>query len=268
MFRELREAGKSLVFTSYCRTAGRAKSRRLASKGLQRVSVVCYHRVSDAFKDSVTLPVDQFAAQIALIRRHYQLATLQDVIRGEIDRRSSRPIVVITFDDGYSDNFTSAFPILSREAATACFFVSTGLIGSDRGFRHDLEKLGRAIPTMTWDQLREMQAEGQEIGAHTVSHANLAKIDEADAIRELTVSRDTIRRELKVEHMPFAYCYGGRADITERTRDLVKALGYQCCCSAFGGTNDGAIDPFNIKRFGVNWSVSEAAFRARIEGWR
>jgi peptidoglycan/xylan/chitin deacetylase (PgdA/CDA1 family) len=262
-----REWAKTATFTAYTATIAPLRARRLARRGAQRVSVLCYHRVNDTLKDSVTLPVESFEQQMALIKRRYQLASIGDIVEGRLDRASGRAIVAVTFDDGYLDNYESAVPILKEHGIPAGFFVSTGLIGTDRGFRHDLERLGVALPTMTWPQLREMHAEGFEIGSHTVNHVNLAEIGEAEARRELMEARDTIRMEIGIENVAFAYCFGGRGDITPARRALVKELGYTCCLAAFGGTNEGPIDLYNIKRFGVNWRMSAAAFQARIEGW-
>jgi peptidoglycan/xylan/chitin deacetylase (PgdA/CDA1 family) len=263
----VRESGKFLAFHTYSAAISPIRTRQLAAKNLQRISIVCYHRVDDALKDNVTVPVETFDRQIAFVKRHYQIATLSDLIAGRIERGSRRAIVIVTFDDGYRDNYENAFPVLQRHGVPAIFFVSTGMIDTDRGFRHDLKKLRRALPSMSWDQLREMREAGHEVGAHTVNHANLAQIDEPEALRELTQSRDTVRRELGIKDVPFAYCYGGRKDITPARRELVRALGYTSCLACYGGTNDGPIDLFDVKRFGVNWAVGAAAFQARIEGW-
>jgi peptidoglycan/xylan/chitin deacetylase (PgdA/CDA1 family) len=265
--RGVRATGKFLAFHTYSAAISPIRTRQLAAKNLQRISILCYHRVDDALKDSVTVPIESFDRQIAYVKRHYQVATLPDLIAGRIERGSRRAIVIVTFDDGYRDNYENAFPILQRYAVQATFFVSTGMIGTERGFRHDLQKLGRALPSMSWDELREMRAAGHEVGGHTVNHVNLARIDEPEALHELTHSRDTVRRELGITDVPFAYCYGGRHDITPARRELVRKLGYTSCLACYGGTNDGPIDLFDVKRLGVNWAVGTAAFRARIEGW-
>jgi peptidoglycan/xylan/chitin deacetylase (PgdA/CDA1 family) len=262
-----REWAKTAAFTAYITMVAAPRTRRLARRGAQRVSVLCYHRVNDTLKDNVTLPVESFEQQMAFIKRRYQLASVNDIVAGRVDRASERAIVAVTFDDGYLDNYENAVPVLKKHRVPATFFVCTGLMGTDRGFHHDLERLGVALPTMTWPQLREMHADGFEIGSHTVSHVNLAKIGEAEARRELVEARDALRREIGIEEAAFAYCFGGRGDITPARRALVKELGYTCCLAAFGGTNEGPIDLYDIKRFGVNWRMSAAPFQARIEGW-
>lgn len=263
----LREGGKTLVFSAYVALA-RGRSRHLSATGRQRISVLCYHRVNDELNDNVTLQAEQFNRHMAFIRRHYPVASVADIVGGRIDRKAKRPIVAITFDDGYRDNYENAAPILAQHTMPAAFFVSTGMIGSDRGFSHDLEKHGRMLATMNWDQVRELHQRGFEIGAHTVSHINLARVEEPVARLELIAARDEIRRQLQIDDVAFAYCFGGRNDITPARRALVRELGYTCCMAAYGGTNEGEIDLFDIKRFGVSGATSQAALEARIEGWR
>jgi len=262
-----RELLKRAVHGAFLGAVAPARTRRLASAGRQRVAVLCYHRVRDDLQDNVTLSVEAFAAQMALVRKRYVVVRPEDVAAGNIDRQSQRPIVAVTFDDGYQDNFANAAPVLLRHKIPATFFISTGIVGTDRGFHHDLEKLGRTLPAMTWDEVRALRDAGFGIGSHTVSHANLARIGDCEARTELVQSRDDLRRELVSADFPFAYCFGGRRDITPGRRALVREVGYTCCFAAFGGTNDGIIDPFDIRRFGVNWAVGRPGFMARIEGW-
>jgi len=261
-----REIAKRTVYAAYIRFQAPAETRKLAAAGRQRVSILCYHRVDDRLRDNVTLGPEQFDRQIALIKRHYQVVRADAVVRGDIDRGSDRPIVAVTFDDGYLDNHANARPILNRHGVPATFFVSTGIVDTDREFQHDIEKGVRGLPNMSWDQIRELHADGHEIGAHTVNHVNIAKVDDATAERELTESLARVRREIGVQEVAYAYCFGKRSDITPERRELARRLGYSACYAAYGGTNTGEIDLFDIKRFGVNYGFSETAFRAKIEG--
>ncbi|MFZ1989564.1 MAG: polysaccharide deacetylase family protein [Alphaproteobacteria bacterium] len=262
-----RETAKRLVFAGYTASLAPLQNRRLAAQKAQRVSVLCYHRVNDELRDNVTIAIESFDRQIAFIRKRYQIVAPSEIVANSIDRSSSRPIVAVTFDDGYLDNYQNAFPILKKHGVPAAFFVSTGIVGTDRAFAHDLAKLGHGLPAMSWEQLREMKACGFEIGSHTVNHINLAKVEETEARTELESAHRQIRSELEINDVMFAYCFGRRTDITPERRELVREIGYNSCFAAYGGTNVGPIDLFDIKRFGVNWAMSVAALQARIEGW-
>ncbi len=260
------EQVKSAGLKVYTAAISPVRARGLARRSAQRLSVLCYHRVNDLLRDNVSLPARQFDQQMEFIRSRYQIVSVADIVAERLDRSSARPIVAVTFDDGYRDNYENAAPILAKHKIPATFFISTGMIGTDVGFRHDHDQLGFSVPTLNWDQVQEMSSYGFEIGAHTVHHVNLAKVDEATAREELVLSRDAIRQRTGAAGVPFAYCFGGRNDITQDRLQLVKNLGFTCCFSTFGGTNEGPIDLFGIKRFGVNSAISTLALQARIEG--
>jgi peptidoglycan/xylan/chitin deacetylase (PgdA/CDA1 family) len=119
---------------------------------------------------------------------------------------------------------------------------------------------------LSWEHVEEMKERGFVIGSHTVSHANLAAVSEAEVEHELTESRDTLRRRLGLEDLLFAYPFGGRANVTDRVLELVRACGYKACFSAYGGVNDGVVDLFDIRRFGINHRVSMACLASLVHG--
>src|SRR5712691_6097905 len=99
--------------------------------------------------------------------------------------------VVLTFDDGYADNYTAAFPLLRKYGLTGTFFVSSDLVGSP-GF-------------MTWEQLAEMAACGMAIESHGATHASLSSISPAELRRELEVSHATLEHRLQRSVRYLAY---------------------------------------------------------------
>jgi peptidoglycan/xylan/chitin deacetylase (PgdA/CDA1 family) len=119
--------------------------------------------------------------------------------------------IVISFDDGWGDQFKYAFPILEKYHYTATFFVFTNPIGT-RGF-------------MTWDDLRALRDAGMTIGSHTRSHPFLLKItDPAILWNEIDGSKKTIEKNLGITVNEFAYPFG-RYNAT--TTAIVKKAGYQ-----------------------------------------
>ena len=239
----------------------------LALLNRQRICVLLYHRVSDSMRDSVTVGVEQFERQMVDVRKRCRIVGIDDIIANRVRRSSLRPIVAITFDDGYRDNFEHAAPILLRHGVPAAFFVSTALIESDRGFPHDLKKLGRAVPAMDWKQVSSLRRWGFTVGSHTETHINCVKAEPDVVDREIVGSMRTLRQRLSSGDVIFAYPYGGRGDFNERWRARVKEAGYVGCLSAYGGCNKRAVDPFNVLRVGVNHNFRTWAFRARLEGW-
>jgi peptidoglycan/xylan/chitin deacetylase (PgdA/CDA1 family) len=259
--------GKEFAFLFYSGFAGRLVNGANAWLKRQCSIVLVYHRENDEMRDGVTVSREQFDRQMQLLRREYPVVPLEDIAKGRTRRDTRRPVVAVTFDDGYLDNFENALPILSRHHIPATFFVSTGFIGTDRGFDHDLRKLGRALPNMSWDQVRQMRRQGFGIGAHTVTHLNCARTPIEEVRRELLESSETLQHQLGVKDVMFAYPFGGKRDITAAVREEVRRAGYTACVSAYGGANRGPVDPFNILRVGIGSGLSLRGFRARIDGW-
>jgi peptidoglycan/xylan/chitin deacetylase (PgdA/CDA1 family) len=235
-----RRAIKSVFYAGYTHGMRAIPRRLLAAARRQRVVVFCYHRVNDDMRDSLTVGVEQFDEQMDLLARMYPVVSIEDVVDGTFERDTARPAVAVTFDDGYRDNWQLAVPILARHRIPAAFFVSTGMIGTDRAFEHDLIRLGHALPTMDWENLARMQEMGFTIGAHTVTHINCARVDAETLRRELTDSRDTLRSRLGIERPIFAYPFGKRDDITPEGLAMVRELGYRGMLSAYGGCERGS----------------------------
>jgi peptidoglycan/xylan/chitin deacetylase (PgdA/CDA1 family) len=251
-----KRAAKNVVHASAL-TLARAGLRGLLAP---RVTVILYHRVSDAARDNLTVGVEQFDRQMALIRRHCEVLSIEEVIALRNVPRTSKPLVSVTFDDGYLDNFENAVPILLRHRIPAAFFVSTGIVDTGGRFPHDVRRGNPPIPVMSWAQLREMRELGFTIGSHSVTHIDCAAEPEATVRRELADSLEDIRREVGAASVLFAYPYGGRDNMTPERLALVKEAGYAGCLSAYGGTNRVAVDPFDVKRRGIDFKFSDRAF--------
>lgn len=226
-----------------------------------RITVLLYHRVSDAARDNLTVGIAQFDRQMALLRKHCRVLSIEELLalKDNIPRQSA-PLICVTFDDGYLDNFTNAAQILLRHEIPAAFFVSTGLIGTDRAFPHDVRRANMPIPMMNWDHLRKMRDYGFTVGSHTVNHIDCAAEPEEIVRGELIQSRDDLRHQLNLDEVLFAYPYGGRSHMTPQRLELVKQAGYAGCLAAYGGVNIGSVNPFNVLRRGIHWEFSDQSF--------
>jgi len=262
----LRRLAKHAALGAYARVLAPPARRVRALRGRQRSAILLYHRVSDELRDTLTVGLEQFEAQMQWLARHCTVASLADIVAGRIARRGSRPIVAVTFDDGYRDNAEAAAPILLRTGVPATFFVCTGRISDPTGFDHDRRRLGHTVPTMTWEDLARVRRDGFDVGSHTVTHINCGRSPPDLVHAELDRSRETLVERLGLAAIPFAYPFGGRDDITEAAREHARRIGFTCCVSAYGGYNDGEIDPFRLRRTNIDFRCTMPAFRARVEG--
>jgi len=201
-----------------------------------------------------------------MLRKHCHVLSIEQLLAYPSVPRSDRPLVCVTFDDGYLDNYLYAVPILLKHGLPASFFVATGIVGTERAFPHDVQRGNPHLPMMSWDQLREMRERGFTIGSHSVSHIDCAAEPE-DLVRvELSQSLADLRRELSLRDVIFAYPYGGRRHMTSERLELVKQAGYAACLSAYGGVNVRQVDRFNVLRGGIHAGFSDRAFLFRCLG--
>ncbi len=128
--------------------------------------------------------------------------------------------VVITFDDGYENNYTSALPALVQRGMTATFFIATGTINSPQ------DNLGHA--RMSEAQIRELDTAGMTIGSHTVSHPWLGRIGIEDAKCELAESKSRLE---SIIHKPVRWLCYPSGSFNRAVAEAAKELGYSGACS-------------------------------------
>lgn len=127
--------------------------------------------------------------------------------------------VILTFDDGWIDDYTIAFPALRARGMIGTFFVPTSYAGAPGG------KL------LSWEQIGEMDEAGMEIGGHTINHADLKAVGRDEALRQLQVSKAKMEKQLGHPTIAFSYPFGSyNAGVVS----LVRQVGYDAavglCC--------------------------------------
>jgi peptidoglycan/xylan/chitin deacetylase (PgdA/CDA1 family) len=170
------------------------------------------------FALSVT-PAD-FAAQMDwLARNGYHAITTEDLYAYLNQSRGlpSKP-VILTFDDGYADFYTTALPILRKHDFRATAYIVSGFVGRD-GY-------------MTADQIREADRSGIEIGSHSVDHANLSRSSAGNVRAEVVDSKRHL--EQVVGHPVTSFCYpSGKYSSTAANE--VAAAGYHSATTTVFG---------------------------------
>ena len=168
------------------------------------IPVLMYHHVGTKTGALYVRP-DIFAAQMAYLQQKgYSTVGLDDVVDSLI---SSKPLpakpVVITFDDGYRDVYTNAFPVLKEKNMRATTFLITQLIGGGE--------------YLTWDQVREMVGPGTFIvGDHTLSHKAVTALAEAELTDQIVAAKNIIQQETGKPVTVFAYPYGSFDSAAEK----------------------------------------------------
>ncbi|HVB56406.1 MAG TPA: polysaccharide deacetylase family protein [Candidatus Acidoferrales bacterium] len=233
-----------------------------------RIPILMYHSIQEGSSDrrpyyNINTSPAQFQQQMKFLRdegyRAVHLdAAVKSLERGEHNSRH----VVITFDDGYRDFFTAAYPVLAEFDHTAVLFVPSGLIEDRR-----TQFLGREC--LTWSEVRELHARGIQIGSHSVTHRELKYMGAAQVEEEVARSKNTIEAKIgqSVESFSYPYAFPETEVVLARTlRELLEKHGYKNGVTTILGTANRASDRFFLPRLPVNSSDDVTLFRAKLEG--
>jgi peptidoglycan/xylan/chitin deacetylase (PgdA/CDA1 family) len=234
------------------------------------IPILMYHSISASLASSqhpyfgtITTP-EALDKQIRFLRENGYLGisleqAVSDVQSG---RQNSDKRVVITFDDGFEDFYTEAFPILSRYGYGATVFLPTKYIG-DSGQRFN------GVTCLNWSQVRELKRAGIQFGSHTVTHPQLRTLTMPEVGYELQSSRWTIEDKLgsKVESFSYPYAFPeAEVNFTRKLRESLLESGYTNGVSTMVGTVGPSSDALFLERIPVNTFDDEALFRAKLEG--
>jgi peptidoglycan/xylan/chitin deacetylase (PgdA/CDA1 family) len=315
---------------------GKRVERLLQSRAL----ILAYHRITRGESDPWALNVTpaHFSEHLDVLRRCLRPMPLAELEHARRCGRIPHGAVAVTFDDGYADNLHTAAPMLARADVPATVFVTTGAIGSTRGFWWDeldqivlgstrlprlLEmtiagrplswqaadltardpensKSGRRqLYQQLWDALRELQGSAQEdaldnvrawagavaqsahrpmsahevvtlaqqplidVGAHTVSHPQLATLPGDRQRDEIHASRAQLEKLIGRTVAHFAYPHGSYA---KDTIAEVKRAGYTCACSSRQTAVVRSTDAYELPRISIlDWDGER--FAREVSRW-
>lgn len=191
-----------------------------------KVPILTYHYIEyptnpdDTIRKGLTVLPSNFEAQILNLKNaDYKFITPFDLylaLKGkkEIPEKS----VIITFDDGYRDFYTDAYPIIKKYEIPVTVFMATGLVNQPN--------------YLTYEQIMEILKNGYvEFGSHSWSHKNLTMISDKELIEEIYNGKEYFEKTYKVKLRYFAYPYGA---YNEKVEDMVKNAGFMLAASMVG----------------------------------
>jgi len=230
--------------------ASQKQSKLSSLQAAEGIPILYYHSIKLENGNELRMPPKQFEAQMAYLQdKGYQSVSLEQLYQALYKGGTlpERPIV-ITFDDGYVDNYTTAFPILKKHGYTATVFMVTSYINGE-GF-------------MSWPQLKELVANGWEIEGHTTKHPYLTKIDPSTILSELRPPKELLEKELGQTVNFFAYPYG---DLNPNVVQKVKDAGYLMAVTTARGWADDKADAWNLHRVYCYASMGMNEFTRRLK---
>lgn len=230
--------------------------------GRAPIVVPVFHRIADDNANDWTTSMADFRAAVLWLKRNFDLISLAETQCRVRSGRNDRPSVSLTFDDGYADN-AAALALLLELDVPCTYFVTTQPVFQRVPFEHD-RQMGNHFAANTIDELRSLAQAGVEIGAHTRTHADLARVnDPALLYDELVAARDDLQTALDAPIRYFAFPFGLHENLSVEAFHAAREAGYAGACSAYGGYNFPGDDAFHIQRRCVdgpaiclkNWAV-------------
>jgi len=199
-----------------------------------------------------------FEAQMRYLRtRGYQAIPLDEVPLAASDNSPWKKPVAITFDDGYRDTYTHAFPILQKHGFTATVMLVSECIGGRNTWNGDASA---SAPLLSVEEIREMEQCGIRFGAHTATHPSLPDISFAQVRSELADSKAQLEQLLGQEIRTLAYPYGR---CTPDVCRVAEEVGFE---AAFA-TEHGALTLHNFSRIdAARCSGDTFAWRLKVSG--
>ncbi|MBI4825077.1 MAG: polysaccharide deacetylase family protein [Nitrospirae bacterium] len=236
---------------------------------IRPVPVLMYHHINPHKGDMVTIRPEVFEEQMKHLKkrgcRTLKAGELGSYINGNLvpDNKS----VVVTFDDGWLDNYIYAFPVLKKYKLNAIVFIITDRTENASA---NSESISAAVPThdgskklisngeagrvvLDWKLIKEMYESGLiEFYSHTKSHRRCAELSEAELAEELKGSKEIMESRLQ---MPCPYLCWPYGSYNETSVKIAKEAGYEALFTVDHGVARPGDDPFLIKRINVRDNI-------------
>jgi len=239
-----------------------------SSNGHMRIPILMYHSISDVKEYSHpyyhvnTSPAVFEAHMRYLSENNYDVINLRN-LTDNFDANHSAKQVVITFDDGFLDFYTNAYPILNKFGFTATVFLPTAFIQTNRTSFKD-------NPCMTWNEVRKLITKGISFGSHTANHPQLADLNEKEVKHEIESSRQRIEDETGTKIDSFSYPFAfpqENQNFIARYKEILVEQGYRTAVTTIiGRAAIGLDDPLFLKRIPANNGDDPLFFQLKLQG--
>jgi peptidoglycan/xylan/chitin deacetylase (PgdA/CDA1 family) len=228
-----------------------------------RIPVLLYHSV-DETGSVISISPAKFRNQMEYLwsNKYRTIPLLEYLECLSRDGTEGLKNIVLTFDDGFKNNYNEVFPILKKFGFSATIFLTTDHIGGLSTW----EKHSSIpdLPLLSWDEILEMSQNGIDFGSHTCSHPILTGLSQNEIQSELGKSKEIIEQKLDQPVRFFCHPYG-IANLT--TRDTAKKCGY---LGAFGGLDFSLANSlerkYDLTRAGTNHFSNLQDFKAGLAG--
>ncbi len=231
------------------------------------IPVIMYHRVikdidTESGKHGTYVTIKQFRDHMKILKNNnYIPINFEDLKNIPLHRRFEKKYIILTFDDGYIDNYTYAFPILKEFNFKGVIYLV-----SDRTYnKWDVDLTDeKTFNLMDRSMLEEMRDSGLiEFGGHTLSHPRLSQLSDDEMKKEIFEDKKITESKLNIKLNSFAYPYG---DLDNRAKKLVEEAGYPFGVATDSGSFCLSDDIFEIRRIGIFPTITNFGYKRKIKG--
>ncbi|KZL89993.1 polysaccharide deacetylase family protein [Clostridium magnum] len=214
------------------------------------VPVLMYHSIDYEKGNELRVPKGAFREQMSYLKQNgYTTLTLDELYDFFINNKPvPNKSIVITFDDGYKDNFENAYPVLKEFGFNATIFIITSTVDANKNY-------------LTSPQIKELEENGIDIESHTVKHEQLDKLTYAEQLTTLKNSREYIEKLLGKQKKYTAYPFGKWNDDTIKA---VKEAGYSMVFTTESGWGNKSQGIYELHRVYVSANCNLKEFERRI----
>ena len=199
------------------------------------VTILTHHLVSDR-RHRMGIPTETFLRQVRFLRRHYRIVSLAEAVELLKSGHVKSPTVVLTFDDGYADNFVSLRAVAEETGIPITLFIATQQVEQQEEFQHDLESGIHGFLPLTWQQIRYWSKRRVEFAAHTRTHFDCGTTEQAKLEYEVLGSKTDLERHLGTPVEFFAFPFGQRENMSREAVEIATGS-YDYYVSGYGGEN-------------------------------
>lgn len=226
------------------------------------VPVLMYHRIADVSGDRNALPPEKFREQMDYLVAHGFTAVTMRMVHDYYQHGAPLPgkPVLLTFDDGYVDNFSEALPILQERNMTGVVFPIANWIGKKNEWENFHKE---TTTTMDWMQLKAWRDAGMEIASHTVNHPFLSQCSPEQLRKELRESKSLLEHTLQTPIEFLCYPYG---DFNDNVANAAKDAGYHGAFAIFDHAPIWRINSYALPRIPIPAKQKMWEFKLKVSG--
>lgn len=237
-------------------------SRKSTNEGNLRI--LMYHRIDDTLdRDILCVTPFAFSLQMTWLKEEgFNVLDPQTALMKLKEGTLPKKSVMITFDDGYEDNYKNAFPILSEHGFPAAIFPVTAFSGGQTSHPRYKNYKG-SITYLTPDQIREMSRFGISFGSHTDTHPLLTDLSQDEAEKELMTSKKILENWTGNPVTLFAYPNGA---FSPKYFPVISKTGFHAALTTIPGVNTKETPPWELRRTEISGRDSLLSFSLKLNG--